>query len=140
MRDIDTLIIHCSATPPSMDVGVETIRKWHTDPKPAGRGWADVGYHFVIRRDGRIEKGRPTEVPGAHAKGANASSIGICLIGGVDEDGKPDCNFTRSQWEVLGELVDDLFIAAGPFEVIGHREVSDKACPSFDVAAWMQSP
>ena len=88
MRQIDHIIVHCSYTPPSMDIGAETIREWHTLPKPKGRGWSDIGYHWVIRRNGTVEAGRSEERAGAHAKGYNQDSIGICLIGGKSEKRK----------------------------------------------------
>jgi len=87
MRIIDTVIVHCSATKPSMDIGVDVIRQWHMN-----KGWSDIGYHYVIRRNGAVELGRDLdkdgdvdEEIGAHAYGHNATSIGICLIGGVDD-------------------------------------------------------
>lgn len=151
MRHITDIIIHCSATPPSADIGVAEIRKWHTDPKPKGRGWSDVGYHFIIRRDGTIEKGRPLERPGAHARGHNSNSIGICLVGGVDSSQAATCNFTRKQFANLSTLVDSLLQIHGPVRVIGHRDLSPdlngdgtidaseriKECPCFDVIHWM---
>lgn len=136
MRKIDRIVIHCADTPASMDIGVDEIRKWHTDPEPGGRGWSDIGYHFVVRRDGTVEKGRPVSIAGAHAP-PNAHSIGICLVGGKGADGKPDSNFTRMQWAALETLVLSLWRWYGPLVVTGHRDMdSRKACPCFDVAAW----
>lgn len=134
MRNIDTIFIHCSATRPSQDIGAEVIKSWHLD-----RGWSDIGYHYVIRRDGEIETGRAEELPGAHAKGHNQNSLGICVVGGIDSSGSPDSNFTRAQWHSLEELVKRLTGPTGPApgaNVRGHREVSHKACPCFDVSAW----
>jgi len=135
MRDLNTIIVHASYTPPSMDIGAETIREWHVDE----RGWDDIGYHYVITRDGRVEKGRAVEVQGAHARSHNADSIGICLVGGMKEQEKSaEANFSRWQWEALGDLVDDLQHRYGPLDVIGHRDVdSHKACPCFNVQAWV---
>lgn len=133
MRTLNTIVVHCSATPPDRNVTVADIRRWHTK----GNGWSDVGYHYVIRRDGVVEAGRPLERPGAHAAGYNADSIGVCLVGGVDSDGQPDANFTRQQWAALAQLVDDILLTHGPLKVIGHRDVNaGKACPCFDVGAW----
>ena len=131
MRTLNRIIIHCAATPPDMDIGVAEIRKWHTD-----KGWSDIGYHWVITRGGQIEAGRPVEIPGAHAKGHNQDSIGICMVGGVDADNKPDSNFTRKQWAALDDLVARLHGEYGYLEVFGHRDYSTKACPSFDARAW----
>ncbi len=132
MRDIDTIILHMAATKPSMDVGADDIRRWHV----AERGWDDIGYHYVIRRDGTIERGRPVETPGAHAYGHNKTSIGVCLVGGLTEDDDADCNFTKRQWDALERCVNDLMAQHGELQVIGHRDVSDKECPGFDAKQW----
>jgi N-acetylmuramoyl-L-alanine amidase len=94
MRLIDTIIGHCSFTPPKMDIGAAEIRGWHVDEN----GWLDIGYAYVIRRNGIIELGRDLdndgdvdEEIGAHARGFNAHSIGICVVGGMDEYGLSDC-------------------------------------------------
>lgn len=135
MREINLIVIHAAATPPGMDVGVEEIRRWHVDE----RGWSDIGYHYVIRRDGRFEAGRPIERQGAHARGYNENSIGVCLVGGVDEDGNADCNYTAFQWTQLAILIEGLMKAYPDAEVLGHRDLgSNKACPVFDVKAWME--
>lgn len=139
MRLINELIIHCSATRPSMDIGVAEIREWHLD-----RGWSDIGYHYVIKRDGSIENGRPVAKSGAHAKGRNANSIGICLIGGVkQEDGKtPDANFTYEQYEALNVFVTKLEREYPEIHsIIGHRDIPGvwKACPCFDVKTFFNS-
>lgn len=129
----DRIIIHCSATPPSMDIGSTEIDRWHRS-----RGFFKIGYHFVIRRDGSVEKGRERHEPGAHARGWNNRSVGICMIGGVAEGNrsKPNDNFTAHQWQALAELVTKLKHDYPAALVIGHNEVSDKACPSFDVQEW----
>ena len=81
MREINKIIVHCSATREFQDVKTEEIRRWHMD-----KGWSDVGYHYLIELDGSINKGRPVERIGAHCKGHNNDSIGVCYIGGVDKD------------------------------------------------------
>ena len=143
MRKITEIIVHCSATPPEMDIGVAEIRKWHTDP-PAegGNGWSDIGYHYVIRRSGSVQRGRPLERVGAHAKegGHNQNSIGVCFVGGVDKGGKPDCNYTQWQWRSVEILIEDLLLRFPEAKVLGHRDVSSKSCPCFDVAAWWYGP
>lgn len=135
MRDIKRLIVHCSYTKPSMDIGVDEIRTWHVEENK----WTDVGYHYVIRRDGTIESGRPLERPGAHVKGANHDSIGICWVGGMaQETAVAEDNRTADQSKALFDLLKDLqekFPGAG---VIGHRDVKgvNKECPCFDVREW----
>lgn len=136
MRDLNAIIVHCAYTKPSMDIGVAEIRRWHTDPKPAGRGWMDIGYHYVIRRDGTVETGRPMEAAGAHAKGHNQNSIGICLVGGMSDTGEAEFNFTRAQMSALEALVEQLTDLYGIEEVFGHRDVADKECPCFNVKQW----
>jgi len=142
MRFIDTIVIHCAATTDGMDIGAEEIRKWHTDPKPEGNGWSDIGYHAVIRRNGSIEPGRPIERKGAHVKGHNANSIGICIVGGIRVvDGKTIAanNFTRAQFaglRILIQMYKDQH--PGIKRVLGHRDLDPgKACPSFSVRDWM---
>ena len=127
-RQIEKLIVHCSATPEGRDVKVETIKKWHTEE----RGFSDIGYHWVIELDGSIRKGRPESRSGAHAKGHNKESIGICYIGGCDSDMKPKDTRTDAQKETLRCLLIDLLGRYPEAEIIGHRDVSSKICPSFD--------
>lgn len=127
------IAVHCAATPPDADVGVEDIRKWHKD-----KGWADVGYHYVIRRDGTLEAGRSMEYQGAHVQGHNHESIGICLVGGVNKANQPDANFTAAQYASLESLILALLPRYPGAAVRGHRDFPGvtKACPSFDAPAW----
>jgi N-acetylmuramoyl-L-alanine amidase len=139
MRKIDKIIVHCSATKPAMDIGVTEITKWHTEPPPKGNGWKFVGYHYIIRRNGQIETGRNKDVAGSHTKGHNASSIGICLVGGINNKGEPESNFTKSQWATLERLVRILKVDFPHATVHGHNEFAPhKACPSFDVQEWLK--
>lgn len=122
------IIVHCSATPSSMDIGVDEIRRWHL-----AQGFSDVGYHYVIRRDGTIEEGRPLGQPGAHCKGRNFCSVGICYVGGVAKDGvTPADTRTPAQEDALRELLCALLRVFPEAEVRGHRDFAAKACPSFD--------
>ncbi|WP_054058882.1 peptidoglycan recognition protein family protein [Pseudomonas asplenii] len=132
----DLIVIHCSATKPTMDIGLREIRQWHVQ-----QGWLDVGYHFIIRRNGQVETGRPQDVVGSHVKGHNSDSIGICLVGGIDSAGKPEDNFTDAQWTALDGLVWEASKVWYPeARICGHRDLdSGKACPSFDVASWLNS-
>ena len=134
MRKISKIIIHCSATPEGKDFTVQQIRQWHTTPKPKGNGWRDIGYHFVIYRDGSVHVGRPIEQSGAHTSGHNAHSIGICYIGGCAPDGKtPKDTRTQAQRAALVRLVRELRAQFSGATVHGHNEFAAKACPSFNV-------
>lgn len=128
----DYIVIHCSATPPDMDIGREEIDRWHKE-----RGFREIGYHFIIRRSGGVEKGRWVRVAGSHVKGYNSRSVAVCMVGGVDKNMKPEDNFTEAQWNALLDVV---FFLKGLFpdaEIVGHRDLdSKKACPSFDVTEW----
>lgn len=117
-----------------MDIGAAEIERWHR-----ARGFFGIGYHYVIRRNGQLEKGRPLEKAGAHAEGYNANSIGICLVGGIDDKGKPQNNFTDAQWTELKRLVSELTEKYGALKIIGHNEVAHKACPSFSVPKWLKN-
>ena len=124
MRDIDTIIIHCADTPDEMDIGRSEIDQWHKD-----RGWNGIGYHYVIRRDGKVEDGRPIEKVGAHCLGRNTGSIGICLVGRV--------SFALDQFKALRELVFDLAKKYDAKTVAGHRDFDPhKTCPNFEVSEW----
>jgi len=131
----DTIAIHCSATPPTMDIGVEKIKEWHVKDN----GWDDVGYHFIITRDGTIEPARPEDMQGAHAPRVNDRSVAICLIGGSDANGGWSNNFTDEQWVTLKALLLNLTKKYEIKKIIGHYQVdSKKECPSFDVPNWLE--
>ncbi|WP_305862506.1 N-acetylmuramoyl-L-alanine amidase [Helicobacter cholecystus] len=133
MRKIEKIIIHCSATPPESNIGVSEIDTWHKE-----RGWRGCGYHYVIKRDGEIQKGRKEEEIGAHCKGFNAKSIGICLVGGVDKNGKAKDTKTKKQEESLKALLKELLEKFEGSVVLGHRDLDkNKECPSFDVGEWL---
>lgn len=129
------LVVHCSATRPSMDIGAADIRKWHK-----AKGWEDIGYHYVIRRDGRVERGRREDAVGAHVAGYNSASIGVCLVGGVSEKNftVAENNFTREQFAALEKLLVSLAKKYPKALVRGHRDFPKvaKACPSFDAKGW----
>jgi len=130
----ELIIIHCSATPPDMDIGAKEIDQWHRD-----RGWSMIAYHDVIRRNGALELGREENQVGAHAKGHNSVSVGICLVGGVDNDNNPQNNFTPAQFKTLRRSIRFYQILFPNASVIGHRDVNpNKACPSFDIGQWLK--
>jgi|SRR5690554_2905748 len=128
MRTINKIIIHCSATPEGRNVTVKDIDGWHRN-----RGFDKIGYHHVIYLDGSIHTGRAEEIIGAHTAGHNASSIGICYIGGVDTSMKPKDTRTPQQKTALRNLIKDLQKKYPGATVHGHNEFSAKACPSFNV-------
>lgn len=133
-RATDYIVVHCAATRPSQDISARDIARWHR-----AKGWSGIGYHFVIKRDGTLEHCRPVDVMGAHVQGHNAKSIGICLVGGLSEDGKtPEDNFTPAQKDTLRTLVTDLAVHYHGAVIQGHRDFPgvSKACPSFDVRKW----
>ena len=135
------ITVHCAYTKPSMDIGVKEIRDWHVN----GNSWKNIGYHNVIRFDGTIEDGRPYDVQGAHVAGHNANNIGICLVGGMSEDGKgAEDNFTPEQMTSLRNLIEDLMEKFNiPLEnVKGHNEWSGaegRGCPCFDFRGFIQT-
>lgn len=131
MRTIDKIIIHCSATPEGRSVTVEEIRRWHVQ-----RGFSDIGYHYVIMADGSVCEGRPLEQAGAHCRGQNAHSIGICYVGGCDQNKRPKDTRTAAQKNAMTELVRRLKRRFPNVAVYGHNEFSNKACPCFDVKQW----
>lgn len=135
IKEARFITLHCSATRPSQIAGVKEIRAWHKK-----KGWADIGYHFVVRRDGRVEKGRPINRIGAHVQGWNRNNIGICLEGGINDKLQPANNFTREQWRALKPLVAGLRKTAQRARIVGHRDFPNvhKACPCFDAKAWAQ--
>lgn len=135
-RSTKYLVVHCSATRPSQDIGAAEIRKWHTEPP---RGWEDIGYQYVIRRNGVVEPGRPVNAVGAHVYGQiNRESVGICLVGGTSEDGKRDeLNYTNFEWSALETLLRVLLHVYPGSVVRGHNDFTDeKQCPVFDVKKW----
>lgn len=142
MRTIDRIVIHCSATREDRDFTEHDLEVCHRQ-----RGFNGVGYHFYIRKDGRIVTTRPIEKIGAHAKGHNAHSIGICYEGGLDRRGK--AKDTRTVWQKrsMRSLVLVLLKDYPGSKVCGHRDLSPdlngngaiepeewiKECPCFDV-------
>lgn len=129
-RTITKIILHCTATPEGRDYTVEQIRQWHLQ-----RGFSDIGYHYVVYRDGTIHKGRPIGTVGAHCLGQNTCSIGVCYVGGEDPDGshKPKDTRTPQQREALRHLIAELKKENPDATVHGHYEFANKACPSFKI-------
>ena len=117
------VVVHCADTPPEMDVDAKEIKRWHVEE----RGWDDIGYHFVIRRNGLVEVGRDIKLQGAHAKAVNGSSVGVCLVGRSD--------FDKRQFSALRDTVQMLLKLYPDSKIIGHCDVEPKKpnCPGFDV-------
>ena len=131
MRTITLIVIHCSAVKPDQLSSAAQIDSWHRE-----RGFhLGIGYHYVIRRDGTIESGRPEWLTGAHCKNHNAHSIGICYEGGLDIRGQPADTRTAEQKAALRRLIDDLHQRYPRALVVGHHDLNpQKACPCFDAA------
>jgi N-acetylmuramoyl-L-alanine amidase len=128
MRSIKEIIIHCSATREEQQVSVDTIRDWHL-----AKGWNNIGYHFYIDLNGIINKGRDIDKIGAHCKGHNRNSIGICYCGGVETDGKtPKDTRTQEQKDSLLHVLKTLKAMYPEAVIYSHNEFANKACPSFD--------
>lgn len=133
-KKVAFIVIHCSASPPSVPVNAKVIDRWHRM-----KGFFSIGYHYVVNRDGTVEPGRPHYEVGAHVEGYNAKSLGVCLVGGVDERMKPADNFTSEQYASLLQLLRGLKMSFPKAKIQGHRDFPDvaKACPSFDVRTWL---
>ena len=125
------IVVHCSATQPKDSYDWKTIDQMHRQQ--------GIGYHFVIKTDGTIQEGRSLNAVGSHVKGHNSDSVGICLIGGIDRNGKSADNFTKEQKDSLRVLIDYLRgVYNDEVTVCGHRDFDGvhKDCPCFDVKSW----
>ena len=145
-RTTDYVVWHCSATPPSQDIGAAQITIMHQ-----ARGFDDIGYHLVIRRDGVLETGEAFKRRGAHVKGINSVSVGVCMVGGIDEDGNSENNFTDEQWQAAKHAFEFLTLLYPDAEHVGHRDLSPdknrdgrvvkreflKDCPCYSVTKWI---
>ena len=128
LREINKIIVHCTATPEGRHTTIEDVRRWHLD-----RGWSDIGYHFLIYLDGSVHAGRPVEKQGAHTKGHNKESIGIAYVGGIDKvNFKAKDTRTEEQKDALVDMLEYFKIAHPDAVIHGHRDFANKACPSFD--------
>ena len=127
-KNIKLLIVHCSDTHNSMDLGAADIHKMHL-----GFGWDGIGYHKIIKRSGEIENGRPEYWVGAHVKGKNDISLGVCLIG---KD-----SFTKKQFESLEKVLKNWKFLYPKAKIVGHKDTGNtiKTCPNFDVIAWSKN-
>lgn len=142
MRKITDIVLHCSATKEGQRVTVADIDRWHRE-----RGFKKIGYHYVIYADGSIHAGRDIEEAGAHVGGHNATTIGICYVGGLDTAGKPKDTRTPEQKAAIFYLLQQLKEKYPTARICGHRDFSPdrngngtiepaefiKSCPCFDV-------
>lgn len=128
MRKINKIIIHCADTRVDQDFTAADIDKWHKQ-----RGWNGIGYHYVILLDGTIQKGRSEERAGAHCKGHNLNSIGVCFMGGKNEDGSKWEKPLEAQIKSYLELEAELSNKYQGIEIKGHYELSSKSCPNFEI-------
>lgn len=136
-KSTEFIVVHCSATRPSMNIGVKEITQWHK-----AKGWKTIGYHYVITRDGVLQTGRRENEIGAHVEGHNANSIGVCLVGGVHEDSlAAENNFTDAQFKALKTLLGFLRVKYPTAVIQGHRDFAgvNKSCPCFDVKPWVET-
>ena len=127
-REIKKVIVHCADTPEGREVSTGEIRRWHTEE----RGWSDIGYHWVVELDGSVHEGRPESISGAHCRGHNKDSIGVCYVGGSDANGDPKDTRTEGQKSALASLLSEILDRHPEATIYGHRDFSEKACPSFD--------
>lgn len=146
-RLTEYVVWHCSATPPSQDIGSAQIDIMHK-----AKGWDGIGYAMVIKRDGHIETGEDLKKQGAHVKGINSVSVGIVLIGGVDEDGKAENNFTDEEWKAAKHVYEFMTLLYPDAKHVGHRDMSPdkdgdgrvqrhefmKDCPCYSVQQWIE--
>ena len=132
MRTITLIIIHCSAVRSDQTSSVAQINTWHHE-----RGFhLGVGYHYVIRRDGTIEPGRPEWMIGAHCVNHNAHSIGVCYEGGLDIRGQPADTRTPEQKAAMRQLLEDLHRRYPRALIVGHRDLNPlKDCPGYEGVA-----
>ena len=149
MARLKYLVIHCTATPEGREVTSAAIRHWHTDPvSKGGRGWKQVGYTDMIHLDGTVERlvknnedanVDPWEITNG-AKGYNAISRHVVYVGGVDANDVKKARDTRTpaQKEALKRYVLDFHKRFPKVKIIGHCQVANKACPSFDVPKWLK--
>lgn len=141
MRPINEIIVHCTATQPkwmgdhSTREKVAEVCRWHMQD----RGWKNIGYHFLIDRDGTLAEGRPLDQVGAHTQGHNTGTIGVSLFGGFGSSAtdKFSENFTPEQDKALRALIKHLSSMYKITKVSGHNEYAAKACPSFNVPKWL---
>ena len=146
-KKLKYLVIHCTATPEGREVSAADIKRWHTSPTPAGRGWKQVGYTDLIHLDGTVERlvannedsnVDPWEITNG-ATGYNSISRHIVYAGGCEaHTQKPKDTRTVAQKEAMKRYVLDFHRKHPTVKIVGHNELAAKACPSFDVQQWLK--
>jgi len=132
MRTITLIVIHCSAVRPDQLSSADDINRWHRKDRHYKFG---IGYHYVVRRNGDIEPGRPEWMVGAHCLNHNKYSIGVCYEGGLDARGQPADTRTAEQKAAMLRLLQQLRQRYPRAVIVGHRDLShDRDCPCFDAA------
>lgn len=127
MRQINEIIVHCTATREGQNFKVEDINRWHKQ-----RGWNMIGYHYVVYLDGTIHQGRSEDQIGAHCLKHNTNSIGVVYVGGLDANGNPKDTRTEAQKQGLRKLLTELKRKYPKATIHSHKDFAPKACPSFD--------
>ena len=143
MRSVTLIVVHCSAVRPYQRSSADDIDKWHKERVTHGIHGKGIGYHYVVRRDGSIEKGRPLWEPGAHCVGHNKYSIGICYEGGLDNEGEYADTRTPEQKQALRQLLEELHDKFPKALIVGHHDLNHaKPCPVYDVVTeyWDLQP
>ena len=127
-QKISLLVVHCSDTENNEKLSAIDIHEMHL-----GFGWDGIGYHKIINRSGKIENGRPEYWIGAHVKGKNNISLGVCLIG---KD-----NFTKNQFVSLERVLKKWKTTYPKAKIVGHKDTgnTNKTCPNFDVITWSKN-
>jgi len=138
-RSIEAIYLHCTATKPRRYVSVATIRDWHVN----GRGWSDIGYHYIVQPDGAVELGRDVDIAGAHVKGDNLNTIGVCMVGEWDSIvPDPVHPQERATGELLARLCKLYDINPLTYNLLLHREAHEpghrapnpyKSCPGMNI-------
>ena len=129
-RHINEIIIHCTDTEEGRDYTVDDVRRWHKE-----RGWSDIGYHYLVYRNGTVAVGRDVDLIGAHCSGHNSYSIGVCYVGGRGKDGKCRDTRTPQQRGALVNLIIELRMFYPQAVIVGHSFWDHrKQCPCFDAA------
>ena len=135
MNLIERIVVHHSASGRSTTFA--QIRRWHTAPKPQGNGWNEIGYNYVILSNGRLRVGRPLPQTGAHARGVNSTSIGICVVGNNLKAGQ---EWTEAQWKTVRQVVSACSLLWPRIKVCGHRDVMAPGyteCPGIDIGTLL---